>query len=150
MKKQIIMKKIAALLMSTTLVITCLIAPAGAFHVSEADTPIAPIETIQPRRNVVMTHTESVYVGSNEAEVTIYYTTRLEESNSSQLYITGVMRGTIKNVSGWLYVTDLDVDIYGLVYSHNHQKVVVPITYRASVGDGYTTYSDSITIDLLS
>ena len=36
----------------------------------------------------------------------------------------------------------------GITYSNNHQKAFVPITYQASIGSGYSTYTDTITITL--
>lgn len=142
------MKKAFALLTSIALVTTCLIAPAGAVQALEIDTQIMPAEILQPR-NVVMTHTETVYVGNNTAEVTVSYTTRLEQSNSSGMLITGVLGGTIKKKRGWDSVTNLVIDPYGVEYSHNRQKAIVPITYEASLGEGYSTYSDYVTINLL-
>ena len=131
------MKRVFMMIMTIAMMFSLFMVPARAVQID-----------IQPRETVTMTYTERLYVGDHSADVTIYYTTRLEGSTASGMYITGVLRGTIRNVSGWTSVTNLEVDIPNITYSDNHQKASVPVRYEGSIGSGYNDYYGIVTIDL--
>lgn len=141
------MNRLTTLLMAAALSVSCVIVPAAASPISENTDQILTLEA-QPREILRAKETHNVHVGTRIAAVTINYTVRYEASNSSGKYITGVLNGSIENVSGWTDVRNLSIDPYGVIYSKNHQVATVPITYQASIGEGYATYTDTFTIDL--
>lgn len=104
---------------------------------------------IQPREILTLSSTQYVYLGQQYvAEITLLYTARNETVNGSGLYITGILSGSAKNVRGWAAVGAVTIDQAHIVYSSNHQKASVPITYQASIGTGYNNYTDTIYINL--
>lgn len=104
---------------------------------------------IQPREILTQSKMKIVTVGNEYAAiVTVNYTVRPETSNSSGYYITGILNGSIKNLKGWTDVRNVNINRNSIIYSQNYQQAVVSFTYEASIGEGYSTYSNTITINL--
>lgn len=140
-------KKMIGLMLALALAVG--ICPAA--FAASAPIPQNDVLEIQPREILTQSKSQIVTVGANKeymAIITVKYTVRPESSNSSGYYITGVLSASIQNLKGWTSVGAANINTNGIVYSQNHQQAVVPVTYEASIGEGYSTYSNTITINL--
>lgn len=80
------------------------------------------------------------------AEITIPFK---YERKKGQAVITEVGEATARNISGWVHVNSaVTIDRDKTMYAKDGAKAVIYVTYEASVGSGFTTYDDSIQIDL--
>lgn len=137
-------KKMIGLMLALALAVG--ICPAA--FAASAPIPQNDVLEIQPREILTQSKSELVRVGSNVAVITVKYTVRPEKSNDSGYYITGILNASVQNVNGWTAVGSATINSDKVVYSNNHQQASVPVTYEASVGAGYDTYSYTITINL--
>lgn len=87
--------------------------------------------------------------GSNKVKIVVRYTYRFEASNGSKKFITGILGGTITNVSGWTSIGSQKVYANSVSYSDNCQIATIPYSYYGSIGIGNNIYvSGSVKINL--
>ena len=86
--------------------------------------------------------------GNNSIQIRVNLQCRDEIGNSSGSYILGISSMSIESFSGWYNVERNSITKGAITYSNNNQTASLPITYRASTGTGFRSYSANITVRL--
>lgn len=144
----ITVKKLVAIMMAVAMSFSCFALTVSAVDINENAGQDVSVSAVQPKQILTYTHTQYVYSGVNVAKITMKYTARDDEVNDSGYYITGILNASIKKVKGWTAVGSVSIKRASITYTRNHQIASVPISYEASSGQGYNTYTDTIRIEL--
>ena len=139
------MKRLITMMLALIMAVSCLMVPASASDTESAQA--GDISTIAPRQILTYSKVHRAYVGANAVDITIKFTARDDIANDSGYYITGILNSSIKNVSGWYSVGAVSINRSGITYSNNFQYASVPVTYQASGGSGFHTYTTTVSIN---
>lgn len=92
------------------------------------------------------TATQEVTVGEHMAAITVGFDYDLQ---GDAKVITNIGPATAENRTGWHHVDSaVTIDEDKIIFSNEDAKAVVPVTYQASIGEGYASYDDTVVIDL--
>ena len=112
----------------------------------DADEEGAVITLNGDGKSPVGTLTEVVRVGQNTVRITVNFTFEEGEEGYSVCEISSAYA---EDAEGWCSVRrDVEIHQEDLLFSKEGAKVEVPFTYHASIGVGYTAYTDTVVIDL--
>lgn len=106
----------------------------------------AAVDQIEPREILVFTKSKVVTVGSNVVTVYVDYRVTYDKSNGSTWYIMDIVSARTGHYEGWLHVKPT-ATVSSYSYANNHQEASVVVTYDASVGAGYQSYTTTVDIN---
>lgn len=136
------MKRILASALSVILILsTCCLSPVFAAE-AEENPDISLLASWDIPATAYITA-----ANGNTVRITMTLTVRDEMANQTGGYITNVKNVKAYNDSGWVYVSPT-ATISQPEYTHNHQEVSFTVFYQASIGEGLTNYSGTVTIHL--
>jgi len=144
MEETMFFKKVFSLLICMLLMMSCVSVP---YANAVAEISQNAEVSIQPREILTLSKTLTCTAANGyKINVKVKYTVQADPSNTSGYLITGILSAGSATVSnGWDDVKS-DVTINSISYSDNRQKATINITYWASVGLGYTSYTGTVTL----
>lgn len=136
------MKRFLATTLSALILLTsCCLSPALAVEYEE-NPEIMPLASWDIPASYYITASNG-----NQVRISMTLTVRDEMGNSTGGYITNVKNISASNAGGWISVKS-QVYYTTPTYSHNNQQVSFMVTYEASIGEGYESYTGQVTIHL--
>lgn len=135
------MRKMISVLLVVALLISCsnLFIFANAAEIDDS-------ATVQPCEFMSLTKTAVLQYGVNTVTCTIPYIISTDLSNASTFRISSYGSPSYVSKTGWYAVESGSLTITNAQFYDNYQKLVLTISYNASIGAGYETYTGTTTI----
>lgn len=135
------MRKMISILLVVVILISC----SNLFIFANA-AEIDDRATVQPREYMSLEKNAVLQYGVNTVTCKISYIVSSDLSNASGFRISSYDSPSYVGKTGWFHVKPGSLTITNAQFFDNYQKLVLTISYDASIGAGYETYTGSTTI----